>query len=406
MAWRSVGASMLAIIAGAIVASQSVASQKLIRADALVIPVFARPEAALASVQLRENARQQFDAPRKVAATAQMILAETPLSAGALLAAAMAHQQLGETAKADRLAAMAERVSARYAPAQLWLAEGKFKANRPVDAMRHVDRALRSQPERGLPILERVATALRDPAVRTVVGRQLAANPPWQPRLLAMGSARPEVAAPMAEMLSGLPRRSDTALPAWVAADLVRHLADQNQATLLRRVYPKISPVGSRAAAAALAPAELAVVSGHPPVAWWVTNAVRYGASVAVDEKTGGLTVEAWADPANSGVAARKLVWLEPGRSYGLKWQVSRREVKSEGASARWILRCASGSPASAAQSETDDLLRGQMSGSMSFVPPSGCNAAMLELLVSGSSDGGSPVSLVLVGVALKRLQR
>jgi hypothetical protein len=184
---------------------------------------------------------------------------------------------------------------------------------------------------------------------------------------------------------------------------LVRHLADQNQVDLLRRVYPKISPAGQAGVDAALEPAKLAVVSGHPPVAWWVTNAVRYGASVAVDKKTRRLSVETWADPANSGVAARKLLWLEPGVKYALQWQISRREADGEGAAARWILRCASRPPVPEVRFESGNLLRGTVQGKLSFTPPAGCTAAVLELLVSGSNDGGSPVSLALSGITLKR---
>ena len=134
----------------------------------------------------------------------------------------------GRQLPAHRLYAIAVRRNPRDVPAQLRMVDVELARQDAQSAMRHLDAALRVDPDRSEPRLLEFLRSLADPAILRALASRLATDPPWRADLPRLLSDIDPVSAQA--LLSALSVRPLPPAELALRASLLESLGDPRQA--------------------------------------------------------------------------------------------------------------------------------------------------------------------------------
>lgn len=304
-------------------------------------------------------------------ALAEAALVQEPANAAAARTLAMAALLQDREGDAARLFAIAERLSRRDLPTQLWLIEDRVRRNDVAGALLHYDRALRASPESHALLLPVLVDASAAPGIAPPLARLVARQPYWAKpfaiRLFRDGRSPGAVAA-IALALD---------LDPGVAADvnLLRRaearLAALNAPALAWRVHSRMSG-GARAA---IRNGGFEDVPVQSPFDWSFSTPPPVAARAGSVAGHSGLALLVAAESGHGGEAARQLLALEPG-AYALGF-TSGRLSGDERPRLLVRIRCAG---------TERDLLAAEAAGGASrqaFTVPEGCTGQWLSIAVA-----------------------
>lgn len=332
-------------------------------------------QAAVALIQPRPSSRTVRQAREQ--------LRKEPLDATILRQLAFAQPATSTPEEFRRLIDLSTSVSRRDGLMQLWLI---FSAanDRDGDAiMRHIDLLLRTHPSTAPLIFKALSGALADPALREILRVKFADNPPWLSDFLIY--AIPQVQQPelIADVLSGfkvLPRSTDFD-SAWF--QLLNKLADNGRPRELREVYLRI-PGAEASLLSSVAPPASEAQSTLAPVSWHLIENSDFAATLVALTGTRGDAFEVYVSDGQSGVVARKVVYLGPGI-----YRFSVTLLPDSGQpSVRMTARCL-GTGAIIGSTSLAPVVRERRQ--LEFTMRDGCQAALLQIEAAtgiGQSDG------------------
>lgn len=270
------------------------------------------------------------------------------------------------------LAAVAQ--SRRETFALLWLIEDGARHNRPADALRWFDFALRTKSETRQLLFPTLAKALADPAFRGEFVSIARRNPEWLAPFYQMAIDQPGGAETIARTLIATGRFPDRPEFRLIEAGLLKNLVAQQEFELAREAYPLTHdhnqqlPISAALNAVSVDPAQ-------GGMGWQIdeSGVATSSGFVTIDRKP-SLSVVAFAG--RRGLAASKLLFLAPG-FYRLAFSLA------PGTNATtepvWEIVCAH---------SQGSLPIGGTGRNRTIEIPSACPAQMLRLLAAGAETG------------------
>lgn len=287
---------------------------------------------------------------------------------------------------------LAESLSRRDGPTQLWLIENEAKRGSLTAALGHVDTLLRSKPDAGASLYPILIRGLPDPAFRKRLAGQFGRPSPWLSEFLSFAiqnSANPADLVPLYVEAGRLP-----AFPAAMAhaQNLLERLARANRFDLVRTIYllmPGSDPI--RLQSTAFTPADK---TGKYGVAgWFVMDRADAGA-----EFIGAAAPEmaAFVDPEVTRTVATKLLFLAPG-TYCVTADMEQFDGNPD-SRLDVSVRC----PQGAAQSQAARYPVKPGSAPALIVLPADCRVQYLDVIMSGGR-GQSGLDARIKSITLSR---
>lgn len=312
-------------------------------------------------------------------------LTSSPVNAVAVRNLALSTAFLGDVASARRQMLLAERLSRRDAPTQMWLIEDRVAADDLAGALLHYHRALQTSRSARDTLLPVLAEAADDPAVVLALVPYLAApkRPEWWSDFLGRFVERTKAPAALARIAAALRLNPDD---------------DTDRARLLA-ILAKQAELGDAAGARALyfrslrRPAPWPMVTngdferdhGLPPIDWQISE--QSGSAGVVEPRDGAAGQGALTLSGSEGrEAARQLLALPPG-SYRLSAVVG--SVREGLVAPPTIAVLCVAAPQQSLLNQPFPLSRDAVRMGAAFTVPAGCGSQWL-LLSGGSSLGSS----------------
>lgn len=267
---------------------------------------------------------------------ARLALLQDPTAVAAASTLGINAQIRGDTARARRVFAYAERLSRRELQTQLWAIENAVGGGDIAGALRHYDIALRTSRNASDLLFPVLASAMNDPAIRAALGGTLAARPAWGPSFIeysAGGGADPRAAAGLLLAL----RRARAPVPELASAAVINALVAKGHPEQAWAYYASIRPgVDRRFSRDPRFTAELV----HPsPFDWAPINDA--GAATSIQRGDRGGVVDFAAPPGVGGPLLQQMQALPPG-TYRLQGHGSGIDQPA-GSRPYWLLACAGG---------------------------------------------------------------
>ena len=292
----------------------------------------------------------------------------------------------GDNGRAGALFDVAERLSRRDMPTQLWFIEERVNANDVAGALRHYDAALRtSRASRDL-LLPILVSATADPAIVPPLVDVLAKSPGWRRAFIGALAEAPPAPGNAVRLVKGLNQRGplqDQDLVAYMAQRLVASKAI-DQAWELYALLTK----NPQARQQTIRDGEFDDVAGIPPFDWQREAGAYIGADLGSAEAgNSGSALHVYATAGN-GTVATQLLSLPPGR-YALSavaGPISGTAIPR----LRWNVTC-NGSGAEVGSFDVPSLTEPLRRHEMRFAVPAGdCGAQWLSLRIYGDEEGRS----------------
>lgn len=327
-------------------------------------------------------------ASRRALALAQDAVAIDPTVPNALSAAAFSFELLGQGARTRQVLLMAEQLTRRNLPVQIWLIEDSVRRGDVSGALHRYDVALRTSREASALLFPVLNAAIADRQMVRPIARLLAGDPAWRPDFTSQLVTDGPLAGTtnLAVMLAAL----HSPLPDEYASTLMLRLSRvrdyDRAAAVLRANFPETA----RAQVLLRDPTFVRPGSALP-FGWQFVDGSDLGVAQVAGGRGGG---QLYANSGASGEAARQLVMLPPGH-YRLEASYADAEVPS-GSAPRWQVVC--GSEAAATLTEIQLLAgSGKRAAMASFVVPAqGCPAQWVFLMLPlATSDADLSVDLV-----------
>lgn len=350
-------------------------------------------DGALVPVVIRLAQQRGLGSPDRALTLAQETLKVAPLNPAAVRTAGLAFAETGRPAEAYEAMKNAVAMSRRDGVAQLWLINDAVQKREIDDILVHYDAVIRTLPAGARPLLLNLARTLVVPRMRREMRQHVTDDTPWFASFAAVSAENPATTIGFAQLLEESRTIPDNRDLREIYGTVVTTLAQQRQFELLQRLHPRLP--GARAAdlrTVALPPADAVP---YPPVSWVLQADGSFGASrVGTGNEA---AIELYAASGTGGVAASKLLILNPGR-HVLRWRMLEAPDAAD-ASARVQIRCASGSGESQIADaimpipadRSNDLSGGDASvgreARLAFYVGTGCEAVFIDLRVSGGTD-------------------
>jgi hypothetical protein len=264
--------------------------------------------AAASSVALDPRSRD-FARARRLAIAA---LNREPVNVGAARSLALVEDRMGHAARAARLFRYAESLSRRDLLTQLWLIETNVRRNDIPETLRHYDRAMRTSATGIAQLTPILVAAAADPAIRRDLVPLVARRPPWwTPFMIALisdsqsGDALYDlVRSVRLDMRDGVERA--------MMASALQRLVDLRSYDRAQALYRAAR--GTSANGALLRDGGFEQDSLLPPFDWAYTDQDGLAATRRTNDRADGNALYLLASAGRTGVAARQLVLLPPGR--------------------------------------------------------------------------------------------
>lgn len=335
---------------------------------------------------------------QEVRALARASIADEPINPRAVRLLGYAADAGGDAAAARKLVSLAADLSRRDLWAQLWLIEDAVRKGDVNAALDHYDVALRVEPESGQLLFPVLTNALSDPALQTALARRIRANPPWLANFMSYAVTNqtdwPGLANAI-QLAGGLQQTADF-LP--FETRLLDQLVTSGNWDSARRFYLSLPGARARSLADGGFSAET-TAARFMPITWQAIGAPAYGASFQTTEQPGDpYVLRVYANAGERGVAARRLLFLPPGR-YAIRERI---QIVNPGTEAEhyWSVNCAADKGKWRriySGSDADEKRPAQ------FTVPTQCPAQLIEFNVAGGTDQDG-VELLVQDFALEAL--
>lgn len=380
-------AAVVAVVAG---------TQALAQITAAPLPVISaqwqRPAVAFFEVGQVDAAGLPVD-PAQRERSAKIAVEASPMYPTGLAQIGIARQQARRRAETILpFMQLADRLSRRDPVSQGWLAEYYLRANKPDEAMYHVDMMLRSNPEIGQPVLNGMAQILVAVDARRAVARLINSRPRWTDSFLDVALSGDKPARPIGQLLLLVNRDIVSSRRDEFKARVIRRLVEDRDYDVLFALYPRM--IFDRPG---VNPWAFGHVKGVEPVAWSVAGDARFGGTIEPSQTVDAVHLEAWVMPGKRAVVMQKLFSL-PATG---EWQVVGRRLPSAtdpDAYANWRVTCATAGSTQPMR-ESGNLFAGP---AVTALPLNGmgCRNFLIQLVMSGG-EAAQAVGLNLSDVRL-----
>lgn len=304
----------------------------------VALGIDARDPVALAARADQIIAEQGIDS----VASAQIVkLAQDSLAGLALNSDAMRLIGLSRSGSDAKGAAkafdVADQLSRRDLTTQLWLVETAVQNQDVAGALRHYDTALRTREESQQVLFPVLTKAVENAALWPAVARYVREPAPWLAdwaRYAVRNSTQPGQIAGMFTRAGGMPKRPEFAA---LELELLRRLVSEDyirDAIAYHRQLAGADPATLRTAAFTRATTD----TRFPPLTWELFP--QSGATLGFEQAETGnrIQLNVRLDPGTSGLIARKVLTVTPGR---YRFRADQSLSTGAGtATAHWQLRC------------------------------------------------------------------
>lgn len=333
---------------------------------------------------------------------AKAAIAASPLSPAAVRVIGLAVADAKRPMIEKQLMVLSRKLSRRDLGAHLWWIEYHVGLGQAAEALRSYDLALRTSMAARTLLLPILYSALADRQLQDELVPYLKSERSWVPELIifatATGRSSTRLVRPLVESGS-YPRTTEFSR---LARQMMENLLANGDFEGVERVYGAL-PVDRRQLVQASF-SKGSVDQQYVPVSWDLSGRATTGAELEVADIEGAVPqykIRAFTGPGGVKTAARKLLFLKPGR-YQLASTASvilsapQQEVK-------WVLTCVSMTGDTPVLEHT--LVFGQKKNSVpsTFEIPSGCPAQWLQLQMSAEGDV-SGLEILVNFIDLKRI--
>lgn len=283
--------------------------------------------------------------------------------------------------------AAANRLSRRDLATQFWLIEEAVSRNDVAGALNHYDHALRTKPGSQQVLFPVMTVAAEDPALWSAFGRYVREPAPWLgdfARYAVRNTKQPGVFAQFLQRTGGLPRND---VFAALEAELLKRLVEAGAFADASRYYRTLD--GANPAILTNAGFTAATIEERfAPLTWELFASPGISGAFLRDEKGDTVRLHAMMETSATGAVARKIVYATPG-NYRFR-ALQRTADASEGASARWEIRCGDSRSNNVLWSKDAPLHLESIVIEDIVAIPAGCQAITLRLMASaGTAPNG-----------------
>jgi hypothetical protein len=342
-------------------------------------------------------------ASRVNSAAAQRLGRETlehaPLTARSLWLVGKSFEVGGKQAQARKAMLQAERISRRDSAVQLWLGADRLRSENIAGGLRHFDLMIRGDNEAANAVIPRMALIILAPEGRRHLAPYIRESNPWLSQLFQVAVTDLPRAAPMAQLLIDRRKKApDIANSQPVYSTLMTRLIAEGSYSAALQLYPLL-PGSNRASLRNVSgTTDGKLDEGYPPFVWAFSDGGAQGGEFVSVE--GGTGIDVFGSPGTVGVAAVKLVAINPGDA--LYWQVADRAGNLD-SSATWVANCLAGTSAKK-KVESANMLSASVPQNkmLKMTMPAGCSLVRLDMRVAGGI-GRDPTNLTISALKLAR---
>lgn len=290
------------------------------------------PFDAVANATLADRMLQTGEgAPDQITAFASRAIARSPLSPSAMRTLGYLADANGDVRAARRCLAVADQLTRRDLPTNLWLIEDAVKRDDVAGALDHYDAALRTSRMAESILFPVLASVAADPEFTPSLTKVLSRNPQWIiefiPYALRGGGATEQLAT----LVESLPTGSDARDRQLTISTLGKLVDEHRYERAVRFLDSGVArAAGSNGRRSAHVIGAFDEPRGFVPYAWSLTQSPEI--ETAVDG--GSLVVLTKLE--GQGIAASRLFDFEPGQ-----YRLSVTNASAEAAKASWEVACA-----------------------------------------------------------------
>lgn len=329
----------------------------------------------------------------------QETLVHAPLTPRSLWLIGKSMEIGGAKSSARKAMLQAERLSRRDSAVQLWLGADRLRSGDIASGLRHFDLMIRGDSEAANAVIPRMALIILAPEGRRQLAPYIRENNPWLPHLFQVAVTDLPRSAPMAQLLIDRRKKApDIENGQYVYSTLMTRLIAEGSYAAALQLYPLL-PGSNRDTLRNVSGATAGELDeGYPPFVWAFSDgSAQSGQFVSVE---GGTGIDIFGSPGTVGVAAVKLVAINPGDA--LYWQVADRAGNLD-SSATWVATCLAG-PSTKKKVESANLLSASVPQNklLKMAMPAGCNLVRLDMRVAGGI-GRDPTNVIISALKLAR---
>lgn len=289
----------------------------------------------------------------------------------------------GDQKKARAFMLLSQKVSRRDFGTQLWLIEDAVARNDKKQALYHYDIAMRTTPDSYSILFPTLAGALDDPEVRADLVPFVKAAPEWLLLFLSHATGTMEDPSYLVDVLlkaGPLPDRPDYR---GQSNFLLSTLATKGQFSAFQRYYSSL-PLARPKALQAAALNKDTINLRYPAAGWQLTENSAIGGAFSEPDKSGAVTLSAFAGSGERGELMRKFLFLKPGTyRFVAQYDVQSSAPDSE---IRWDLSCVSQKGNVAKWFTSRPMKAGRSGDVQNFTLGADCPHQLLQLQLAGGS--------------------
>jgi hypothetical protein len=325
---------------------------------------------------------------KRIGILGRQALAISPLNSAALRQVGSADPDL---TRASHLMALSQAVSRRDLATHLWFIEHAVQTSNLAQAVRHYDLALRVSDDSSKILFPILMNALEDPEIRSALKPYIRQGTPWLASFTGFVVAQNTNPVPTAlaiEEAGGLPRTENYK---DVESGLIGAVAANGRPDIARKIYQLNSTVGVDTLTSVTFDA--ASMDGrYAPITWLLADGDDASSTFMQDGTKGQPELIVEAGIGISAIAATKLLFLPPGRSF--RFTATALSQSSNGTTMEWKLACTNvhGEKPIIALSLKNDLDHEELRQA-SFSLPANCPSQYL-LLTIDTTRASQSVSL------------
>jgi O-antigen ligase len=239
-------------------------------------------------------------------------LRREPVNTGAVRSLALAAALRGDEARAVRLMAYSELLSRRDLPTELWFIESRVQANDIRGALVHYDHALRTTPESRELLFPILIQAADSPGVLVPLAQVVARRPSWWRDFVTRFVSEGRSPAALEAIVEAVRLDPEDVIEHGLQVTAIGRLIELGGYAQAARIYERTR----RSRTAGLVHnGDFEAENAYAPIDWALTDTVDLAGIVQAGSAGGnGHILLLVAQNGASGVVARQLVMLRPGR--------------------------------------------------------------------------------------------